>query len=304
MIVSSGFNLLFRPGLRKDFRTEYNMYEPEWMQFLKAGTTSDEEGSATIFAYINRLYERGEGEPFIFTQPKIGPKVMWVNKEFAGGYQITKRAVLADKYNVLKTGAKQLARAAQLTKEYRAGGFLDDLFTGTYYKGIDNLAFMSTAHTIIGSAGTTLSNKLSTAVGLSMTSLTSMMDLFGQLKDENNDPIKSWPDKIIIGNDAGNQNKIIQLLGSQLEPFTADNQDNPLKKRFSGLTPIVSRYMTNPRWYFMIDSKLNDMHLDVRVPLELRDWYDEYISAMLVSASEMYSLYGVDWRGWVGTNPT
>lgn len=304
MLVRGAFNLLFRPGLRKDFRDNYQAFETQWTDIVKAGTTNQVEISATIMAGLNRLSERGDGDPFIFSTPKIGPKVMAVDKEFAGGYMITKKAVEDDQYSKLKTGAKQLAYASQMTKEFRVGGFLDDAFTGTYYKGIDSLSLMHATHTLIGNTSSTVANKLSTAVGLSVTSVTSFMDLAGNLKDENGDPMRCWPTKLIIGNDAGNMNKALQIFGSDREPFTANNQDNAIKKRMGGIKIVQNVFMTNPRWYFFVDEKYNDAHLDVRRSLEVRDWYDEDISAMKVSASERYMLYFVDWRGWFGINPT
>ncbi len=304
MIVRGAFNLLFRPGLRKDFREAYQSYEQQWSKVVKAGSTNQVEISATIMAGLNRLQERGDGDPFIFSTPRIGPKVMAVDKEFAGGYIISKKAVEDDQYSKLKTGPKQLAHAANMTKEYRVGGFLDDAFTGTYYKGIDALSLMHATHTTIGTSGATYSNKLSTAVGLSVTAVTSIMDLAVNSVDHNGDPIKIWPTKLILGRDSGNRNKALQIFGSDREPFTADNQDNAIKKRMGSIQIETNMFMTNPRWYFFVDESMNDAHLDVRRALEIRDWYDEDISAMKVSASERYMLYFVDPRGWFGSNPT
>lgn len=304
MITRGAFNLLFRPGLRKDFRDNYQSYEPQWTDAIKAGTTDQVEISATIMAGLNRLVERGDGDPFIFSIPKIGPKVMATDKEFAGGYMIGKKAVEDDQYGKLKTGSKQLAHASHMTKEFRVGGFIDDLFTGTHYRGIDNLPMFSLAHTVIGNSSTTIANTLATAVGLSITSVTAVMDLAGNMKDENGDPMKMWPDKLILGNDAGNYNKALQIFGSDKEPFTANNQDNAIKKRMDSMKITQNVFQTNPRWYQFIDTKLDDAHLDVRRALELRDWYDEDISAMKVSASERYVIYFVDWRGRIGVNPT
>ncbi len=98
MQVAGNFAPLFRPGLRRDFRDSFQQWEPEYPQYLRTGNTTDPEQRATIMTGLNRLYERGDGEPIIYDDPKLGPIVVGVDKEFAAGFMITRRAVEDDKY--------------------------------------------------------------------------------------------------------------------------------------------------------------------------------------------------------------
>jgi hypothetical protein len=194
-----------------------------------------------------------------------------------------------------------------MTYEYRAAGFLDDAFTGTTFKGIDGLALCHTAHTLIGmnASGITVANTSATPVGLSITGVTAAQDLFGLMKDENGDPIKIWPDKLVIGNNAGDINRAWQIFNSQREPFTANNQDNAIKHRMGNIRePIVSHFKQSLKSYFFIDSRWNDAWLLVRRPVEFDDDFDFITDAALYKTSTRFLIWFVDWRGWVGMNPT
>jgi hypothetical protein len=302
MNVQGAFNLLFRGGMRKDFRDEWDEYEQEFSTFLRTGTTDVPEVSATIMTGLSRLYELGDGEPITYETPKIGPKVMGVDKEFGIGTQISRKTVEDDQYGKMKSAAKWLAHAARMCYEYRGAGFLDDAFTGTLYKGIDGLAWCSTAHTFLNAAGT-WSNRLAQEVGFSMAGVTAMIDLYAVMKDHNGDPIKMWPDKLVIGNNTGDNHRAIQIFGSEKEPFTAENQDNAVKKRFGGMKVETSRFKSSLKSYFMLNSKYNDAHLLVRRAVKMEDSFDFNTRAALYAVTTRFLIWGVDPRGWVGANP-
>ena len=303
MIVQGAFNLLFRPGLRKDFRDSYEQYEPEYPMFLKTGTTSVPEQAATIMAGLSRLYERGDGEAVTYDQPKMGPKVMGVDKEFASGYIVSRKTVEDDQYGKANQASKWLANAARMTMEYRSAALLDDAFTGTDFKGIDSLSLINTAHTLINSAST-VANRPTTEVGLSVTGITALLDLFQVSKDENGDPIRMFPDTLILGNNAGDYHRALQIFNSQLEPFTAENQENAIRMRLPKPKIIVSHFKSSTRSYFMVDSKWNDAQFLTRRPVTFEDTFDFDTDAMKAKASTRFMIWFVDWRGWAGANPS
>jgi hypothetical protein len=309
MLVSSSFNVLFRPGLRRDFRDSYNQFDSQYGQWLKTGTVETAEQAATIITGMSRLLEMGDGEPVSYEDPKIGPKVMMVDKEFGIGFIISRKAVEDDLYGKANQAAKWLAHSARMTYEYRASAFLDDAFTGTFFKGIDGLAWMSTAHTLINSSST-FANMSATPVGLSISGITQLQDLAMSALDQNGDPIALDLDTLIIGNNAGDYNRALQIINSQLEPFTAENQENAFRLRSKekyGNAPmklVISRFKASKKSYFMVDSKLNDVHLDVRRPVDFEDTHDFDTSAAKYKTTTRFAVYGVDPIGWVGANPT
>lgn len=293
--------LLARPGLVKDFKDSYQDWQSVVSGYMKEGSHDKPEISGTIIAGPNRLIQTRELEPVTFMPLVQGPKVSAVDKTYKGGYTLSKEAIDDDGYGKLNQGAKYLARAARLTKEYAAVALVDDAFTGTNFKGQDNLALMSTAHTLINSTAT-FANRPSNAISISVAGFTTLMDLARKVKDENGDPIIAMPDTLMIANDQGQINKAYQILESQLEPFTANNQDNPIRRNFKPKNIVVNPYQTNLYHWFLIDQKLNDAQFLNREAVNMMDDYDIKIDASYVRARARWIIWFRDPRGWYGSN--
>jgi hypothetical protein len=304
MQTQNDFAPLFREGLREDFGDQFESWEKTYDQFLKVSSTDKAEQRAAIITGLSRLIEINDGEAVTLDKPRMSDVVQGIDREYGIGFAVTKRTVEDDQYGKANQAAKWLANAVNQTFEYRAASFLDDAFAGNIYKGIDNLPLMSTAHTLIGNAVTTVANRLTTAVGFSMSGITQLMQLCQNMKDENGDPIKMWPDKLILGNDAVNIHKALQIFNSEKEPYTSENQDNAIKKRLKIPAPIVNPYMTNTKWYFMIDDTYNDAHFVMRRKPTYEDHQDFSTGAMLNKVTCRFLIWFVLWRGWVGTNPS
>jgi hypothetical protein len=295
--------LLARPGLQKDFKDTYEMWPDVRSQYLKVGTVDTPEISMTTIAGPSRLIQSRELEPVAYQEVVTGPKIVAVDKTYKGGYFLSKEAIDDDQYGKLNQGAKWLAEAVQYTKEYTACALVDDAFTGTTFKAQDNLSLCNTAHTLINSSATS-SNRPTTAVSLSVAGFTALMDLARKVKNQNGDPMLANPDMLMLANDQGQINKAYQILESTLEPFTANNQDNPIRRNFKPTKIIINPYMANLFHYFVIDSRLNDAWFRDKEKVSMRDWYDEEVDAAKVKARGRWMIYVNDWRGWYGTNPS
>jgi hypothetical protein len=132
MLVLGAFNLLYRAGLRPDFLDEIMSYEDEYSQYLKQSTMDGPEISASILVGPPRLFEIGDGEPVPYDVPKMGPKVMGIDKEFALGFALTRKTVEDDQYGKANQSAKWLGHAVNMTKEYRSAQLIDDAFYWYY----------------------------------------------------------------------------------------------------------------------------------------------------------------------------
>ena len=300
MITQGAFNLLFRPGLRKNFLDSYQFYEPEYTQYLNQGTMDGPEIEASIITGLKRLHIREDGEPVIYEDPKLGPKVVGGDKEFALGFLLTRRTVEDDKYGKANQASKWLGEAARMTFEYRSSELLDDAFTGTTFLGIDGLSMCSTAHTLINSA-LTVSNRMTTPVGFSVTGVNALLNLSQLCKNENGDPMKVVPDSVIYN--PLDIDVAMKIFGGDLEPFTADNDINTVKRRLSGTKQVVKRYTVDQNDYFLQDSNLNDAWFMVRRPVEFTDEFDFDTDAAKFKTTTRFLVWFVDWRGWYGSNP-
>jgi hypothetical protein len=304
MIVQGNFAPLFRPGLRKDFRDSYQDWDPEYPGYLNVDTTGVPEIRSTYIVGMNRLFERGDGEPIRYEDPKMGPIAVGVDREFAAGFMITRRTVEDDQYGKANQGAKWLARAARLTYEYRAAALLDDAFTGTFFRTMDNQPLCSTAHTLIGNTNVTVPNRPSADVALSNAGISALYDLWTTLKDENGDPIRAWPDTLVCGTAPGDINTALAIWNSTLEPFTSDNTDNVIRRRLPKPKIITSHFKANPKSYFLVSSQLNDAHFSVRRAVEFDDTFDFDTDVAKYKATTRFMVVVFDWRGWSGTSPT
>lgn len=303
MIVQGAFNQLFRPGLRADFRDNYEMYTPEYPLYLKTTTTDLPETSATIITGLSRMLERGDGESVTYEDPQMGPRVVILDKEFALGFMITRRTVEDDQYGKANQSAKWLAHAARMTSEYRSASFLDDAFTGSIYKGIDGLSLLNSAHTLINSSKT-FSNVLASPVGFSFAAVTGIYDLAQQAVDQNGDPIVLKLNRWIIGNNAGDYQRALAIFNSDLEPFTANNQDNTVKMRAGKPELIVSHFKQSLKSYMAIDSQFNDATYITRRAIDFSDTFDFDTDVAKFKASMRFAIGHVDSIGWFGSNPT
>lgn len=303
MQTQGAFNVLFRAGLRKDFRDSYQMYEPEYPQFLRTGKMDGPEEQAVVMTGLKRLLEIGDGESVTFEDPKMSPKVVGVDKEFALGFIITKKSVEDDKYRKANQAAKWLAEACRMTYEYRSGALLDDAFDGNTFKGFDNLALCHRTHTLLNSTTTVANRPAANAeVGFSYAGVQSLLDLAANAKNENGDPIKISPDTAIY-----NPNDIstaLQIFGPQMEPFTADRNENAVSKRLMNVKQVVKRHVTNSTSYHLLDSKWNDAHFLMRRPVEFDDDFDFFTRAAMYMASTRFLIWFVDWKGWYGAKPS
>lgn len=261
------------------------------------------EIEATIITGLRRLLELGDGEPVTYEDPVIGPKVVGVDKEFALGFILTRKTVEDDKYNKAEQASKWLAHATQMTYEYRSGALLDDAFAGATFKGIDNLALCSTAHTVLNDpASATYANRPSTEVGFSVAGIDALHNLHELIVDHNGDPIVSKPDTVIYN--PSQIKKARQIFESEKEPFTAGNEINATSRRLPGIKHIVKRFVTGTTSYFLMDSNLNDAHFLLRRKSDFMSEDDFDTQAAKFRTSTRFLIWFVDPRGWTGANPS
>ncbi len=295
--------LLYREGLLENFWEDFNYYPDEYTRFLKTSSVDTPEVAMSRIAGPARLYRSDDGQAPVFETIDMGDKVLATDREYQGGYGVTRKALEDDKYGKLNQGAKHLGHASKMTLEYRGADFLNDAFTGTTFKGCDGLALLSTAHTLLRSSST-VSNKAATPVGFSFAGVTALLDLAGKMKDENGDPVIVKLTDCIIPNEQGLIQDAMKIFGQAAEPGTATNDENMVKQQLGTITPMVSHYMSSASNYFMYDSRLNDAHFRTRVALNIWDWDEKSTGTKFVAARIRFMQYFFQYRGWYGANPS
>lgn len=306
MFVQGDLGPLFRPGLIRDFRNSLMNWDPCYTQTMQQGTWDLPEIKGVSIAGINRLHQLGDGEPIPFDRIKVGDVVQAVDKEFGIAYGLTRKAVEDDQYGQANQAAMFLGEAVNMTFELRAAAFWDDYFAGATFKGQDNLAFGSAVHTCLGNQAVTFSSTVTSPVALSSTGIEALLDTVALTKNMNGDPMKWFPDHLLIGGGQGQYHRALEIFGSELEPYTANNQINAIKKTLGTIKVIRNPHSSNQNHYFMFSKKLLDVHFLMKRKPEFKSWDDPTIGggALLNKVTTRFIIWGRDPRGIVGANVT
>lgn len=302
-VTQAQLPLLFRSDLRSDFRDDFMEWTENFSTFLKYGTTSEVEVAAALITGPNRFSEMFDGEAPVLDDLVMSDKVAATDKEFGRGFSVTRKTVEDDKHNKAKSGAKWLAHAARMTMELRGAQVLDDFFSGTTFKGYDGLSFGNSAHPAL-KGSSTFNNTITTEV--SITGFTQMLDKFRKMVDLNGDPTVINPDRLYVPNDEAIIHRATQILQSNAEPFTTENQDNAIKKLYGSRlgTPIPLVYVSSQTNWYMCNWKWNDFHFLMRRSPTTEDFIDPRTKAFVFQSTARWLIWGVDWHGWVGANVT
>ena len=300
MQVRGAFNHLLRPGLRRDFRDSYDQFPEEYSMILRVGTQDRAEVEAVNLAGLPRMPSRGEAEPVTYLDAVQGDKIIYVDTEYALGMIVSQRLIEDDLYNKANQNAKWLGRSTRLTQEYSGAALLDDAFAGAAFTGVNGEALVSTSHALLNSAAVG-SNRLATDVQIGVTGMQAMYDLAETTLDETGDPIPVMPDTVVVS--VADSWVAAQINDSTLEPFTTDNQVNPITARKGQVRAVVSHYKLQNNDWFMRDTGLHDAHFLFRVRPQFRDTFDFDTIAAKYWARQRINVYFFDWRGWLGTSP-
>lgn len=291
--------ILYRAGLDKNFRDGYQFFEKQYPFYLKVSTVDRPEIEMATLTGPNRLDRIGEREAPRFTAVETGYKAAAVEREFGGGYAVTRKAIDDDLYGVVNKGAKWLGESAYFTYEYQSAALLNDAFAGSTFLAQDGLALCHTAHTLLGS-DTTVANEPTTPVGFSLAGVTALMQLANRMKNQNGDPIQVTLNKAIIPNTQSVIQAAWKIFNQNAEPFTANNDENAIKGQLGNVQMQINRYMTSESNYFMIDDRLNDAHMKMRKALEVSDDMDWLTRTLRVAAYTRFMIFVYDPRGWYG----
>lgn len=299
MIVRGAFNHMLRPGLRRDFRDSYQQYPEEYGTFLKVGGLDRAEEERVALSGLGRQVRRGEVMPITYVDPTESDKYIYVDEEFALGFQISLRMVEDDQYGRMKQNAQWLGRAARLTQEYNAAAMLDDAFDGNIFTGLFDEALISDSHSLLNGSGT-WSNRIAGNTALSVTGMQQAQELGEAQVDHQGDPMPMMADRLLV--DRTDEQVAIQLTGNNEEPFTANRNINSMKKK-RDFTYKLLHYKTADGSWFYQDMRNIDAHFLFRVRPQTGDSQDEGGTlAMRFWNRQRFLVYFFDQRGWIGSD--
>lgn len=302
MLVRGAWNHMLRPGLRSDFRDEYQQYPEEFGMYLKTGTLTRAEEERVAVSGLGRMVQRGEVEPIRYIDPVMSDKYTYVDIEFALGFMISIKLVEDDQYGRANQNAKWLGRAARLTQEYLAGALLDDAFSGSIYTGLFGEALIADDHELLNDSGT-WSNRISGDPSLGVTGYQAALELAEAQVDHQGDPMPLRLSRLII--DRTKESVAIQLTKNANEPFTTDRNINAALTKSRITDYRLVHFKTADGSWFMQDPSLIDSHFLFRVRPQTGDEMDGggTLASRFWSRQRILA-YFFDQRGWIGSDGT
>ena len=194
--------------------------------------------------------EKAEGVAATYDVIYAGIAETYTHKTYALGYEITEEAI-EDNLRTHETFNKlplALNRSAIETVEVTAANVFNNGFSSSY-NGFDGVPLFDVSHPTLD--GSTQANEPSTAVDLSVSSLTAGLTAVEKYVDERG--LKQPTKAVLLLVPADLWNVAEELIGSDYKPYSANNEVNALQKK--DLQYLVSHYLTDTDGWALLAEK-------------------------------------------------
>ena len=162
--------------------------------------------------------------------------------KYSNGLQLERELYEDNQFQTIKARTNALAYGVHKTIQVHAASVLNNAFSSSY-TGPDGKALCASDHSITGRTGDD-SQSNSGTLALNYTNLNTVLTNMRNYKDDRGDIMDVIGNCVIVGTE--HEKTIKQLLGSEKEAYTADNQKNIYKDE---LTYIVNPYITDDKWF-------------------------------------------------------
>lgn len=290
MAISEQWAELLEPGLRSIFeiaRTELAAASVIPRLFNVTGSGKAQEHDLGVGGFSDFPEYEGAIE---YDDPEQGYKTTYTHVEYAKGFQVERRLVDDDQYNIINKRPRALAIAAMRTREKHAASVFNNAFSASY-TGADAVALCG-SHPYSPSNAATQSNSGTTA--LSGAAIIATRKLMRAYKDDRGELVSISPDTIVVPPEL--EDVAWEEIESVNKAGTGDNDGNFVRSKIRNL--VVWDYLTDANNWFLVDSMLAQLYLNWfnRVNLELK--MDPTSDYNLVSKWRAYMRYSYGWSDW------
>jgi hypothetical protein len=251
-VSTSNFGELLEPGLRRIYGLAYAQYPEEYSQIFSVETSTRAFEESLSLSGFGLVPEKPQGSSVSYSTPKQN----WVHRlthtAYGLGYIVTREMFEDEQYRQINNFSRALARSVRYTIEAVAANVLNNAFDSSVATGGDGLELCSTAHLLGG--GGTYRNELSAPADLSSTSLEQALIDISNLVDDQGLNIQAKPVKLVVPPKLDWTAQ--KLLGSTLEPESANNAINPANGR---MPYTVNHFLTDPDAWFIITDVPNGL---------------------------------------------
>lgn len=297
---------LLEPWVTEIFFNRYNMIEELFSQVfnVKSSTRAFEDTFAV--STLGTFQLKPEGTAISYDDPVQSGRKRIVHSTYALGFRVTMEMMDDDQHNIISRMPSDLGDSARNHKENLAWGLFNDAFDGNTYTGIpegDGTArsLCNTGHIRLKDGGTS-SNSLNPGVAFSVSGLESALTNFRLTQNDSGRYIQLRPSTVVTH--TNEEFNVAQVMDSQQEPFTADNQINAVSSSRTGLSHLMSPYLTDTDAWWVVASK--DQHSLCwynRMEMTFDRSKDSETKDAKFDAMYRASVTFDDWRGVVGSQP-
>lgn len=223
----------------------------------------------------------------------------YTHVEYPVNFTVRKQLIINDQYGVMSRNFERIGISAGKFMDRKAFTILNNAFTAAVpFLGSDGVALCSASHKPSPDKATPLLNNTGTSA-LTKAAVSATRISMMRVKDDKNVESGVMPNELWVPPEL--EDKAIEIVGSALDPDSANNAVNPQAGRWF---VRVSQRLTGTKAWFMTDSVLRN---------SLVNWYErEPFQLMLVEEdtvwikwqAKLHFSFGFDdWRWIFGHNP-
>jgi hypothetical protein len=306
-------------SIRKIFLDEMGDHQYIFEKFYNVETADGSYTTDYSAAGFTLPVKRNDNDPVTYDTPQAVGEVRYNYAEFALGFRTAKNMIRDEKHGFIAKLSKNLAKVMKYRAEVEAAAVFNNAFAafgaghwGTVTIGsgsttvplsyiaagvtFDGLSIFNTAHVV--KRGTTYSN--TGAIDLGYTGFAAMNTSFRKTPTEGNLIMPGEIAYLIVPVELELRGE--ELLNSSYKPFTANNEENIIKKRGIGLCPWP-QLTSATRWFGLGQKGYHAFNWFWRQGIEF-DQETEFQTKSVLSDANMRLACGAsDWRYSYGGNP-
>lgn len=256
VIATGSVPRLLQEGVKKVFGDSLGMWDSKYDKIYTVRTSKKAYEVDVQLEGFGLASVKDQGDDITFDSRLQGFVPKWVHATYAKGYIVTEEALEDELYGQLDKGARALARAMNISREFYAHEPLNDAWdVNSLMLGGDGQPLFSTAHPN-GTSGGTYSNRLAVEADLSEASLEDLIALIRRAEDARGLPAMLSMKRLVIA--AGvNEFNTQRIMGSVLQNDTANNATNAVRD----LNFIRDGWMSTPfltdqqAWFITTDAE-------------------------------------------------
>jgi hypothetical protein len=237
------------PAVRAVFFDRYKRLPKMYSRVFKMETSTRSIEQYSEHSGVGLLIDTGEGESIRTDSMVQGFDRTFEHGKFGLGIEVSREAIVDDKFGIIKRRTRALANSTHETREIQAFSVLNRAFN-TSFVGPDGKVLCATDHPLYKSGGVQ-SNRLSVAADLDHISLQLALTGFETMKSPEGFFQRNRCATLAVA--PANRWNAFEILKSDKRSDTTNNATNALQYAQDGMpTPMVIPYLDDEDGWFLL----------------------------------------------------